>query len=379
MRIAVIGAGIGGLVAAAGLQRDGHEVAVYEQREDPSPVGAGLTLFGNAFDALDALGLGEAVRSVSSGAIASLRAGQRRPSGRWLLTAPPRATASMRSVHRVDLHRVLIDALEAGTVICGASAEASADGAPEITARGRTEAFDLVIAADGIRSRTRRVLDLDTGLRYAGCTAWRGVTAHPVDLRGEAGETLGRGRIFGIVPLPDDRVYWYATRNAPLGTVFPDEPETLRRMFEDWHIPVRECIVATPPDQVLRHDIYDLAAPLASFTRGRTVLLGDAAHAMTPNLGQGAGQAVEDAATLTLLLRARDREDIEDSLRRYSDMRRARTRSLWGRSRATGRLVQAAHPVAAALRDTALALTPGGAMGAMTRRLGTWPRPFDGR
>ncbi|MFT4220632.1 MAG: FAD-dependent monooxygenase [Microbacterium sp.] len=375
MRIAVIGAGIGGLVAAAGLQADGHDVAVFEQRREPNPDGAGLTLFGNAFEALDLLGLGDVVRSVSSGAIASMRAGQRHPSGSWLVTVPRRAVASMRSVHRVDLHRALSGQLTAGTLHTGNAALVAADGTPRVTVGDRAEEFDLVVAADGIRSRNRAVLGLDTGLRYAGYTAWRGVTRHPVDLHSEAGETWGRGRLFGIVPLPDDRVYWFATLNAPAGTAFADEREEVRRRFAGWHDSIQECVAATPPEAVLRHDVHDLAKPLASFVRGRTVLLGDAAHAMTPNLGQGAGQGIEDAATLALLLRGARVGDLESALARYSTTRQKRTTRVLQRSRATGRVAQASSPLAVGVRNTALRLLPGAVMGALSARIQKWPKP----
>jgi 2-polyprenyl-6-methoxyphenol hydroxylase-like FAD-dependent oxidoreductase len=373
MRIAVIGAGIGGLAAAAGLQRDGHEVTVYEQRPAPSPDGAGLTLFGNALQALDSLGLGDAVRSVSTDAMASMRPGQRRPDGTWLLTVPRSALSSLRSVHRVALHRVLAERLSPGTLRAGRAALVSPDGSPRITLDGRAEEFDLVVAADGLRSRSRAALGLDTGLRYAGYTAWRGVTSGPVDLRGEAGETWGRGRIFGIVPLPDERVYWFGTLNAPPGASFPDEREAALREFVGWHAPIRECIAATRPEAVLRHDIYDVAKPLSSFVRGRTVLLGDAAHAMTPNLGQGAGQGLEDAATLALLLRGASADGLDTALARYSGIRRKRTGVLVRRSRMAGRVAQASGPVVAGLRDAALRLTPGGVMGLLSRRLQDWP------
>lgn len=403
LRIAVIGAGIGGLVAAAGLQSDGHTVTVYEQRPDPSPGGAGLTLFGNAFAALDALGLGDAVRDVSSGTIATLRAGQRHPSGSWLITVPPGAVASMRSAHRVALHQTLAERLRPGTVRTGCSALVAGDGtpvvavdrAPSATTNGpspatmtgassatlneATEDYDLVVVADGIRSRNRAALGLDTGLRYAGYTAWRGVTARPIDLRGAAGETWGRGRIFGVVPLPDDRVYWFGTMTTPEGTAFPDEHEAVRQRFMGWHEPIQACIEATPPERVMRHDIYDLARPLASFARGRTVLLGDAAHAMTPNLGQGAGQAIEDAATLALLLRGAGTTDLDAALARYSTLRRQRTTTLMLRSRMAGRVAQASGPVAVGLRDAALRLTPGAAMGALSRRLAEWSEPVEKR
>ncbi|WP_228495454.1 MULTISPECIES: FAD-dependent monooxygenase [Microbacteriaceae] len=372
MRVAVVGAGIGGLAVAVGLQHSGHDVAVFERRTRPNAVGSGLTLFENTFAALEVLGLANAVRDISSGQIASMRTGQRRPSGAWLMTVPPGAVASLRSVHRMDLHRALTDQLRAGSLRTGIDAHASADGAPEVTIDNRKEFFDLVVVADGIRSDNRVRLGLDTGVLYAGYTTWRGVTTGPVDLQGEAGETWGRGKLFGIVPLPDHRIYWFGTLNTPEATAFTDEYETAKKTYVDWHSPVQECIAATPPAEVIRHDIYDLARPLPSFTRGRTVLLGDAAHAMTPNLGQGAGQAIEDAAILTRLLRGVSARDVLAALSRYNALRMKRTQTISRRSRATGRIAQASRPLTVALRDTALRLTPGTVMGAVSRSIQRW-------
>ncbi|GAA1316412.1 FAD-dependent monooxygenase [Leucobacter albus] len=376
MRIAVIGAGVGGLVAAAGLQADDHEVTVFERRASPSPDGAGLTLFSNAFEALDMLGLGDAVRAVSSDAIATMRAGQRHPSGSWLVTVPPSAVASLRSVHRVELHRALSGQLRDGTIRAGAAARVASGGSPSVTVGTRTEQFDLVVVADGARSANRAALGMDPGLRYAGYTAWRGVTSEPVDINGEAGETWGRGQLFGIVPLPDGRVYWFGTLNTAPGTTFADEHEAVTRHFAGWHAPIHHCLAATHPAAVIRHDIYDLARPLDTLARGRTVLLGDAAHAMTPNLGQGAGQGIEDAATLALLLRDTRPSELGAALARYSTLRQKRTRAIMQRSRMAGRVAQASGPVAAALRNTALRLTPGRVLGAVSQRLHSWPRPI---
>ncbi|KUF06357.1 FAD-dependent monooxygenase [Leucobacter sp. G161] len=347
MRIAIIGAGIGGLVAAAGLQADGHEVIISEQRAGPTAEGAGLTLFGNARTALAELSLAAAVDAVSSGAIAAMRAGQRSPSGSWLLTAPAGLVSELRSVHRVDLHRALSELLDPRTIRHGQRALVSGDGAPHLTVGSSTERFDLVVACDGIRSPNRARLGLDPGLRYAGYTAWLGVTSRPVDVHAEAGETWGRGQIFGILPLRDGRVYWFGTLNTPAGTVFPDEHAAALRHFGEWHDPIRECIAATHPAEVLRHDVYDLARPLDSFVRGRTVLLGDAAHAMIPNLGQGAGQGIEDAATLALLLRG-----------------------------ATGSGM-ASGAITVALRDAALRLAPGALVGGLSSRIVFWPQPRE--
>lgn len=375
MRIAVLGAGIAGLVAANSLQGDGHDVTIYEQRQHPNADGAGLTLFGNAFAALDSVGLGDLVRELSSDAIATMRAGQRNPAGRWLLTLPPTAVASLRSVHRVTLHEALVRQLEPGTLQTGTRALVAADGSANIAVGDQAEAFDLVIAADGLRSRSRRTLGLDTGIAYAGYTAWRGVTSTPVDIDGAAGETWGRGKIFGIVPLPDNRLYWFGTLTTDANTAFTDDYQAVRSTFGTWHAPIPACIEATHATSVIRHDVYDLAKPLAAFHRGRTVLMGDAAHAMTPNLGQGAGQGIEDAATLTLLLRAAQPADVERTLRRYSKLRRKRTAMLWQQSRWMGNVAQASGTLTAGLRDVGMRIAPEAMVGAASSRLQSWTEP----
>lgn len=375
MRIGVIGAGVGGLVAATALQTDGHDVAVYERRSDAGAVGAGLTLFGNAFAALDAVGLGDLVREVSSTAIGRLRSGQRQPSGRWLISLPPSETPSVRSLHRTDLHRALVQCLEPGTLQFSQTPRVSADGSPVLSIDGRTERFDLVVAADGIRSDARRQWGLDRGLRYAGYTAWRGVTTSTGHLSDEAGETWGRGARFGIVPLPDDRVYWFATSQTPPGGSDTDVSGALHRRYGSWHSPIQQLIDATPSETILRHDIYDLAAFPRTLVRSRGVLIGDAAHAMTPDLGQGAGQAIEDAATLTVLLRGAGASDLDRLLERFDLLRRPRTRGLWRQSRLTGRIAQLSNPLAVRVRDAGLRATPSSLLASAMTRVQRWEAP----
>jgi 2-polyprenyl-6-methoxyphenol hydroxylase-like FAD-dependent oxidoreductase len=401
MRIAVIGAGIGGLVAAAGLQRQGHEVHVFERRAEPGAVGAGITLGGNALAALDDIGLGDVVRGVSGPALGSMRSGQRQPSGRWLVSLPASETSPLRSMHRVELHHALLAELATGSVHADSRAQVAPDGEPEIevtvgpgnpsdtsvsdspsVGTTRRERFDLVIAADGLRSAARSAWGLDPGVRFAGYTAWRGVTESAGHLADEVGETWGRGARFGIVRLPDDRVYWFAALSTPTGAVFADDRAAARDIFGGWHEPIAELIEATPRAAILRHDIYDLARFPHSFAVRRGVLLGDAAHAMTPDLGQGAGQAIEDAATLVLLLSessagAVEGTDLDAMVQWYSRLRRARTRPLWRGSRAMGRIAQAGGPLASRVRDAALRSIPGPLVARAAATAGTpgWPRP----
>ncbi|MEO7349800.1 MAG: FAD-dependent monooxygenase [Terrimesophilobacter sp.] len=408
MRIAIIGAGIGGLVTAAALHRTGHAVTILEKRPQPGAIGAGLSLFGNSFAALESVGLGDVIAPLITAPESPLRAGQRTTDGRWLVTLPRKATNSMRVLHRIDLHSALADCLEPGTLHSGCDATVTSigqvntelgvpgagravsnkPGMPEVTISstiegeaadpiaGSSATFDLVVAADGIRSSTRTAMGLDTGVRYAGYTAWRGVTDQPVNVHAEAGETWGLGRRFGIAPLPDGRVYWFATENSTEKTTHEDEKAAILSRFGSWHDPIRTLLESTETRAISRHDIYDLASPLESFVKGRVVLVGDAAHAMTPDLGQGAGQAIEDAATLALLLKGtRTGSDIDAALRVYDRTRRARSQWVARKSRAMGKLAQCDSPTRASLRDTVLRMTPNTFVGAAASRLQRWQPP----
>lgn len=188
-------------------------------------------------------------------------------------------------------------------------------------------------------------------LRYAGYTAWRGVAPAPASPKTfQAGETWGQGQRFGLVPLNRERVYWFATDNRPEKET--DSPANrqaeLQQLFAGWHFPITELIETTPPGTILRNDIYDLA-PLKKWTVGRVTLLGDAAHPMTPNLGQGACQAIEDALVLAGCL-AKVAE-IPATLRQYEKLRLPRTASIVKKSRQVGAVGQWSNPLLGWLRQ----------------------------
>jgi 2-polyprenyl-6-methoxyphenol hydroxylase-like FAD-dependent oxidoreductase len=219
----------------------------------------------------------------------------------------------------------------------------------------------------------------DPSIRYAGYSAWRGVTSGPVDLRGAAGETWGRGTRFGIAPLQDGRVYWFAVDSMPPATVIDDEYAAVSTLFKSWHAPIGELIGATDPAAVFRLDINELAGTLPSYRRGRCVLLGDAAHAMTPDLGQGGNQALEDAATLVRLIGdaagAPPGPWIDPVLTEYDRLRRPRTQRLAKQARLVGRVGQTRGAVASRLRDIAMRLLPDAMLGRQLLDVQAWQPP----
>ncbi|WP_367131124.1 FAD-dependent monooxygenase [Saccharothrix sp. HUAS TT1] len=361
MKAVVVGGGLGGVTAAVALRAVGWEVVVLERAPEFGEVGAGVGVMPNAMRALDALGLADDVRRIGTPRVAG---GILDRAGRSLTRVEPTGVEHVVAVHRADLHRVLRSALPESCLVTNTEVRSVAD----------LDA-DLVVAADGIRSRLREALfPALPRPRYVGTTAWRSVTTarFPRDLR--ISQTLGPGSEFGVLPLGDGRVCWYAATVAPAGGRSEDELGEVRRLVGDWHDPIPAVLGATPPATVLRHDIHELAKPLPTYVAGRVALLGDAAHAMTPYLGQGACMAIEDAVVLAAACARAD--DVPTALAEYDRQRRPRTQSMAKASRALGRVGhKLRNPVAVAVRDAAMRAVPArvGARG-MAKFLG-WSPP----
>lgn len=382
----VVGGGIGGLAAAVGLRRAGWQVTLLERAPAFRPVGAGLTLAPNAVRALDFLGLGERLRGRG---MAQGAAGLRTSSGRWLMRTRAeelqhRFGVPAFALHRADLHSMLIDALDGADIRTGHTVTGLPD-THTVTYEGAggtaTMTADLVVAADGIHSGVRGILfPGHPGPSYAGYVTWRGVVPAdrvPAGVPASLTESWGRGERVGIIPLGDGRVYWYATRSVPEGAHADADLAQVASWYAGWHHPIPQLLAATPPQALLRNDIHTLDTPLATYVCGAVALLGDAAHAVTPDLGQGACQALEDAATLAALLEATT--DAGSALTAYDEQRRPRTQQLVRASARFGRIAQWRNPLAAAVRDALTSVVPARAYLASTAETLSWRPPIATR
>ncbi len=358
----VVGGGIAGLTTAASLLQTGWRVTVVEQAPTFAPVGAGILVQGNALAVLDALDLSGRIRAaglqLSSMAVADAR-------GRTLSSPGDERAAELWrqtfAIHRADLVDALLSACAVADLQLGARV-ASVDPDRVTLQDGRILQADLVVGADGIGSVVRGDAARS---RYAGYTCWRAVTPN-VGGWTEAMELWGRGQRVGIVPLTEGRVYSFWVDDAPEGTDADPLGTTtaeLQARFAGFDGPAGVLRDGLPADARIHHaDLRELDRVVMRI--GAIPLVGDAAHGMTPNLGQGAAQGIEDGMALATCLAEHDA--VLPAIDAYEARRLARTRAVWARSRMFGRVGQWRHPLACWIRDGLTRLTPASTM---TRQL----------
>ena len=359
LNIGIIGGGIGGVAAAAALHRAGIQATVYERANELREVGAGMMLWPNATRVLKELGLLERVAALSG------------PSHHFLVRS---STGSILMniglghfdvpalcTRRSDLLDALIAALPADRVRLGHDfgyLERRKSSVGIHFSNGISVEHDFLIGADGIRSRVRsQSLGVHEPI-YRGYTIWRGLACLKGAVsKGSNSETWGRGKRFGILGTGADRFTWYATANTDPNRADSHEGrrQELLRMFAGWHEPVESLIAGTEEGAILKNGAYDLA-PLKRWGHGRVMLLGDAAHPCTPNLGLGGCMALEDALVLAKSF-AREASP-ELALRRYESLRRERTRHVQRRSLLMGHIGQWENLPIAAARQVVTGMLP---------------------
>jgi 2-polyprenyl-6-methoxyphenol hydroxylase-like FAD-dependent oxidoreductase len=365
----IAGGGVGGLAAASALARRGLAVTVVERAATLTDVGSGLILYPNGVAAADAISPALSRRIQLTGHVpapdecrlvlsASGKVLAREPIG----LAQHRYGRPQISILRTALQDALISEAQAAGVrlSLGVVVRDYANGGDSVAVQlsdGSTRHADLLVAADGIRSAMRRRMLGDSPLRYRGYTSVRGRTTGTW-LRPHGFVANGRGIQLFAAPVGPRSLYWTAKITAPAGT-WPElrgaaALRALTRRLRGWHAPIVRLIAEASEDDVAVTDICD-RDPIPDWVDGRVVLLGDAAHPMTPSLGQAANMALEDAAVLAHTLGSHG-TDVPAALVDYQRQRSARTAQVVLLSRRQGSLDQGAGRVRALVRDTAIQL-----------------------
>ncbi|MCA1409010.1 FAD-dependent monooxygenase [Ensifer sp. IC3342] len=365
MRAVIVGAGIAGLAVAQGLRLIGWDTEIYEQAETLEPLGAGLSLSANALRALRTLGLYDAVTAAAQ-PIEQLelldRGGRRLQSTDFEELGRRYGHLAMAVLHRGDLHKALLSELPEKMIRTSMECVGARKADNRIVldfANGKAVETDFVLACDGIHSAVRKAQFPESREHFARYTCWRAISPGVPGGMNQARltESWGAGKRFGLAALPGERVYWFAC----CGAERTDDPalaeldlERVKDTFADFHEPIPEVLNRTSADSLIWTDILDLE-PMPSFTQGKIVLLGDAAHAVTPDLGQGAGLAIEDAAVLAALL---GRLPIQQALSEYDVRRIDRARRIANASRLYARVAQWSNPLVVPLRNMVVSRIP---------------------
>lgn len=355
MKATIVGAGIAGLTTAIALQQKGIEVEIFEAAPQIQPVGAGLALAANAMQAFYKLGIADAI----------IAKGRKLPSfsfynhrGKLLNTTNSIELGKKYgidnfTIHRAALHSALLEQLGEIPVHLSKRAVGFTQKGNLITLQftdGSSHITQCLIVADGINSPIRKQLLPTSQPRYAGYVCWRAVINSNGFDWSETSETFGPKGRFGITPLANNQLYWYACTNAPKDSKHYANynNEDLRKHFAGYHHPIKEILDRTEDNALIYGPIIDLA-PLDKFAFGNILLIGDAAHATTPNLGQGACQAIEDAVVLADEMAKTT--VYQNAFVNFEQRRLERTRYITLQSRKVGEVAQWQNPVLGWVRD----------------------------
>lgn len=360
MVIDIIGAGIGGLTTAIALNQKGISTRIFEQTKKIKPVGAGIILANNAMQVYEKLGLRKEIEeqgnSISSMSIT--KANLSPLSKVDLSFFEKKYQVKNIAIHRAALQQILLNNLPKNTIYLNhhlTKIESNNLGNVLTFANGIKTQSSVLIGADGLQSVVRQNLFPDYKLRNAKQICWRGITTYtlPHKYRHELNEAWGENSRFGFVQIAKNKVYWYALKSFK-----HDKNEFAKQhietYFEAYSPVIKDIIFATDKEQLHTAEIADLP-PIHTWYQENTCLIGDAAHAMTPNMGQGACQAIEDAYILSNYL---DTYEVHTAFKEFQRVRLPKAHQVVKASWILGKIAHASHPIVRGIRNQLLRITP---------------------
>jgi 2-polyprenyl-6-methoxyphenol hydroxylase-like FAD-dependent oxidoreductase len=356
--ISIIGAGIGGLTTALTLRRLGHDVSLYESAPEIKPVGAGIVMANNAMQIFRKLGIDRKIESAGN-KVASLKIADERLNGLSLVDLSKfevQYGVYNVAIHRAELQKILAEELGLERIYLSKrlSKIERRDDFHLVFEDTTTANSRIVIGADGIHSTVRNQLFPTAEIRDTRQWCWRGVgeIKLPNEYHNQALEAWGKGRRFGFVKISPTKVYWYAVVNEGLVT---DEKVALVDLFHAFHSDILRIIDASPRENTFFSKIIDLK-PIDKWQDRGVCLIGDAAHATTPNMGQGACQAVEDAYAIGRLLQSG--RPIEQVFAEYEGLRMNKAHGIVNTSWTMGKLAHVENGLGIWLRNGLMRILP---------------------
>lgn len=360
MNIDIIGAGIGGLSTAIALEQKGIKTRIFEQAEQIKEVGAGIILANNAMQVYEKLGLRKIIEE-NGNPISSMNITKSnlKPLSKIDLSHfEQKHNTKNVAIHRGKLQQILINKL--------ISTEINLDH--KLTSIVKNEnAYDLnfengnqiksstVLGADGLNSIVRQNLFPNNSIRNANQICWRGITEYelPIKFRNELNEAWGKSERFGFVQIAQNKVYWYALKSFKKNKN-EFSIHDLEQYFSDYNSVIKDIIKSTRKGQINTAEISDLK-PTNIWYKENVCLIGDSAHATTPNMGQGACQAIEDAYVLSECL---SKYGTTKAFSEYQNLRLPKAHQVVNGSWLVGKMAHLSNPILIGLRNQILRLTP---------------------
>jgi FAD-dependent urate hydroxylase len=354
LKAVIVGAGIGGLTTGIALKQAGYQVEIYDRVQELRPAGAGISLWSNGIKVLNRLGLGEKMAAIGGEMNAMEYRSHTDEPLSYIDLNPLFKQVGQRPypVARTDLQTMLLEAVGEENVHLDmpcVGVDQDEHSATAIFENGQRVKGDLVIGADGVRSVIRSyVLNRKVERRYARYVNWNGLVDADPNLCAKDLWVIyvGNSQRASMMPVGGNRFYYFFGAPMPEGTKveLSQIRAELATLFKGWPTAVQNLIQTLNPEETNRLEIADMD-PIEKLARGRVVLLGDAAHATTPTLGQGGCQAIEDAEVLTRYLVSTN-ISVADALQRYENARKERTAQLVLKARKRTGLIYGYDPAA---------------------------------
>lgn len=362
MKITIIGAGIGGLTAAVALKQKGFAIEIFEAAPKFKKAGSGINLAINAMQVYKRLGLYDIIFKAGSYTNAMNITDEKLNKLAVIDLKPYEEKHGVQSVaiHRARLHQILLDQLAEVPIHLNKRLQAVKQSDSQIDLKfedGSTHIAKVLIGADGIHSTVRKSVFENTKIRKAKQVCWRGITN--IDLaekyQTELNEPWGRGKRFGFVAIAKNKYYWYALANYKEDYQAEFMNIDLANLYSDFHPLVSEIIRSTQRENILTNEMLDLQ-PISNWHIGNICLLGDSAHATTPNLGQGACQAIESALVLSDCLFKY--KSMGEAFTRFQKIRLKKAVEVVNTSWRVGKMAQLENRLLIKLRNLILSKTP---------------------
>jgi 2-polyprenyl-6-methoxyphenol hydroxylase-like FAD-dependent oxidoreductase len=360
MIIDIIGAGIGGLTTAIALEQKGIKTRIFEQAEQIKPVGAGIILANNAMQVYEKVGLRKEIEE-NGNPISSMNITKPNlnPLSKIDLTYFEQKNKTKNiAIHRGTLQQILIDKLKSTEINLNhklTSIVENTNGYFLKFQNGEQIQSSIVLGADGLNSIVRQNIFPNNSIRNANQICWRGITECelPIKFRNELNEAWGKAERFGFVQIAENKVYWYALKSFKKNE-HKFSINNIEQYFGDYNSVIKDIIKSTKKEHINTAEISDLK-PTNIWFKENVCLIGDSAHATTPNMGQGACQAIEDAFVLSECLY---KYGITKAFSEYQKLRLAKAHQVVKTSWLVGKMAHLKNPILIGLRNQMLRLTP---------------------